>query len=232
MKRMTKNMTIGLTLTLLGAIVGCAGPATTTKPAAPPAGLSGKVMETMDAGGYTYIHLDQGTKQVWVAAPTMKVSVGQEVALFPGAEMLNFSSKALNRTFDSIIFSGGPMQAVPSASATPTAPAAKSGMPAGHPALPIAGHAAAAAPAAKLLYAGKIVETMNVGNYTYIQLEKGSQKSWAAVPHSDVTLGDEIELEPGTEMGNFTSKSLDRTFDNILFSTGIMPKKTGITPQK
>lgn len=70
--------------------------------------FAGKVVKTMDSGGYTYIHLQQkGGKKIWVAVPTTKVKVGKQVALLPGAEMRNFKSKTLNRTFDSIIFSEG-----------------------------------------------------------------------------------------------------------------------------
>jgi hypothetical protein len=75
-----------------------------------PAGhaLSGKVVETMNSGGYTYVCLENKGKKTWVAVPEMKVSIGQKIALQPGAEMTNFQSKTLNRTFDRIIFSGGP----------------------------------------------------------------------------------------------------------------------------
>lgn len=71
--------------------------------------LSGKVLETMDGGGYTYIYLKNGDDKVWVAAPVMKVTVGQELTLMPGFEMKNFTSKALNRKFDKVIFSAGPI---------------------------------------------------------------------------------------------------------------------------
>jgi hypothetical protein len=37
-----------------------------------------------------------------------KVTVGQEIALQPGYEMINFKSNTLNRTFDKIVFSTGP----------------------------------------------------------------------------------------------------------------------------
>jgi hypothetical protein len=70
--------------------------------------LSGKVVETMNSGGYTYVCLEKKGKKTWVAVPEMKVTVGQEIAFQPGAEMRNFPSKTLNRTFDRIIFSGGP----------------------------------------------------------------------------------------------------------------------------
>jgi hypothetical protein len=73
--------------------------------------LSGKVVETMNAGGYTYLLLKNGTEKNWIAIPLMKVSVGQKLTLIPGFEMRNFTSKGLNRTFDKIIFSAGPINA-------------------------------------------------------------------------------------------------------------------------
>ncbi len=69
--------------------------------------LVGTVAETMNSGGYTYILLQTKTKMFWVAISETKVSVGQEVVLAPGFEMIEFQSKSLNRTFDSIIFSEG-----------------------------------------------------------------------------------------------------------------------------
>lgn len=73
-----------------------------------PVELSGKVLETMDGGGYTYLLLQNGGEKVWVAIPLTKLSVGQQLSLVPGFEMKNFSSKGLNRKFDSVIFSAGP----------------------------------------------------------------------------------------------------------------------------
>jgi hypothetical protein len=70
--------------------------------------LSGKVVETMNAGGYTYVRLENNGKKTWIAVPQMKAAVGQQMAFQPGQEMTNFTSKSLNRTFDSIIFSNGP----------------------------------------------------------------------------------------------------------------------------
>jgi hypothetical protein len=69
--------------------------------------LAGKVQETMDGGGYTYVLLKNGAEKVWVAIPLMKVTVGQELDLIPGYELKNFNSKGLNRKFDKIIFSAG-----------------------------------------------------------------------------------------------------------------------------
>ena len=69
--------------------------------------LSGKVVETMNSGGYTYVSLEKNGKRTWVAMPETKVKVGQVLTCQPGMEMKAFKSKTLNRTFDSIIFSGG-----------------------------------------------------------------------------------------------------------------------------
>lgn len=81
--------------------------------------LSGKVAETMNSGGYTYVSIEKSGKKTWVAIPLTPVRVGQEIALQPGMEMKNFTSKTLNRTFESVIFSGGLMPATGSTSGNP-----------------------------------------------------------------------------------------------------------------
>lgn len=71
--------------------------------------LSGKVVETMNASGYTYVLLEKKGKKTWVAVTEMKVTVGKEMAFLPGSPMSQFTSKSLDRTFDMIYFSGGPV---------------------------------------------------------------------------------------------------------------------------
>lgn len=68
------------------------------------AGISGKVTETMDASGYTYVEIDTGTEKIWAAGPKTVVKVGDEVFVPEGSPINGFESKTLNRTFDSIIF--------------------------------------------------------------------------------------------------------------------------------
>ena len=72
-----------------------------------PAGLTGKVVETMDSGGYTYVQLENAGKKTWVAIPQTKITKGKTMTFSPGMEMKNFESKTLKRKFDTIIFSGG-----------------------------------------------------------------------------------------------------------------------------
>lgn len=69
--------------------------------------IKGKVIETMDAKGYTYVEIDDDQGPTWVAIPQQPVEKGQEVAVTQGMEMQNFESKTLNKTFDKIYFSAG-----------------------------------------------------------------------------------------------------------------------------
>ncbi len=71
-----------------------------------PSGDSGIVIETMDAGGYTYSNLKKDGMTDWVASPATSVKIGQEVSFTGCMPMVNFHSKALNRTFPTIKFCG------------------------------------------------------------------------------------------------------------------------------
>lgn len=81
------------------------GAAAEAKPAGKP-GFAGKVMETMDAGGYTYVQINTGKEKVWAAGPQVKVKVGDQVSFADGMLMQNHLSKTLNRTFERIYFVG------------------------------------------------------------------------------------------------------------------------------
>jgi len=68
---------------------------------------SGRVIETMDSAGYSYIQVEEQGKKVWLAAPITKISVGQNISWNSGAAMQKFSSRSLNRTFEEIFFISG-----------------------------------------------------------------------------------------------------------------------------
>ncbi len=109
---MKKTFSKGLLACLFISIVAFNGDVQASKtetpaPASTQQSHSGKVLETMDAGGYTYFKVDTGLSQPWVAIPQSQVKVGQEVTYQQGMVMKNFASKSLNRTFDSIVFSSG-----------------------------------------------------------------------------------------------------------------------------
>jgi hypothetical protein len=65
---------------------------------------SGKVLETMNAGGYTYVHVDAADGKVWAAGPETTVEVGDVVSFAAGMEMAGFRSETLDRTFETIYF--------------------------------------------------------------------------------------------------------------------------------
>lgn len=73
-------------------------------PAENVAGISGKVIETMDASGYTYAQVDTGSEKVWVAGPKTALKVGDEVSMPKGSPIQNFKSKTLDREFEQIFF--------------------------------------------------------------------------------------------------------------------------------
>jgi len=70
--------------------------------------LSGKVVETITSGGYTYVNIGKDGKEMWLAVPQVKISVGDDLSFPRGMTMTNFTSKTLNRTFETIIFTGKP----------------------------------------------------------------------------------------------------------------------------
>ena len=91
------------------------------QPPASPGAFKGKVLETKDASGYTYVRLDDGSKDgIWAAMPKTNLKVGEEITLKDGAVMDNFTSKTLNKTFDKIIFSSGVLRGNETASGTGT----------------------------------------------------------------------------------------------------------------
>ena len=94
--------------------------AASAMPPAPTTGtaLSGTVLEAKDGGGYTYLRLRTKNGEVWAAVPAAQVKTGTEVSIANPQTMSGFQSKALNRTFDTIIFgtlagAGAQAQAAP-----------------------------------------------------------------------------------------------------------------------
>lgn len=67
------------------------------------------------------------------------------------------------------------------------------------------------------MWEGTVIETMNSGGYSYVFIDTGSEKIWAAGPQSEVAVGQVIVMDKGMEMTQFHAKSLDRTFESIYF---------------
>ncbi len=106
--------TAGLLAALLLTQIGCTesapepvadNPALTSP--VPDGMLRGTVLETLNAGGYTYVFIETDQDQRWVAVPKTAVLVDDVVLTQQGMAMTNFESKTLNRTFEVVYFSGG-----------------------------------------------------------------------------------------------------------------------------
>jgi len=69
---------------------------------------------------------------------------------------------------------------------------------------------------------GKVLKTMNSGGYTYLNVDTGRERLWVAIPETSVKTGETVSLVYNMEMRNFTSRTLKRQFDRIIFSTGII----------
>jgi hypothetical protein len=113
--------------------------------------LTGTVLETMNAAGYTYMKLKTADGETWAAVNESKVEKGATVTIASPMPMDGFESKTLNRKFDHIVF--GTLAGAPGEAAAPAAmggatssamPAGTGGAPPAVPASVAAQHAAAA----------------------------------------------------------------------------------------
>lgn len=89
-----------------------------------PATHTGVVLETAGGGGYTYLKINEKGNEFWIAGPETAVSKGAKVSFSEQVWMSNFTSKALNRTFDKILFVSG-VEVASSASSKSKATASK-----------------------------------------------------------------------------------------------------------
>ncbi|MFQ5643392.1 MAG: hypothetical protein ACE5FQ_06810 [Thiogranum sp.] len=66
--------------------------------------LYGSVVETFDAGDFTYLQLDSGKEKFWAAGPLTRLAPGTMVAISTRMPMENYHSKKLDRDFELIYF--------------------------------------------------------------------------------------------------------------------------------
>lgn len=79
---------------------------------------------------------------------------------------------------------------------------------------------------------GAVVTTMNSGLYTYLEVETKSGRYWTAAPKMDLTVGDQVDVSPGSEMKDFFSPTLNRKFDSIIFTSAVKVIGKGVPPAK
>nr|WP_169260888.1 hypothetical protein [Aromatoleum diolicum] len=178
---------------------------------------SGKVIELLQGGGYTYAEVETGNgEKVWLAGGQIDIKVGDAVQWGDAAVMTNFASKSLGRSFDRILFvnAWGPV----GAAITGVAPhgTAPMGQQAPMP-TPQAAQPAQTAPA----NVGEVKSVISGGGYTYLEVLKGDKTVWVAAPETAAKAGDTVSWSDGMVMTNFTSSSLNRKFDEIIFASAV-----------
>lgn len=66
---------------------------------------------------------------------------------------------------------------------------------------------------------GIVVSSLDAAGYTYMELSNGGKKFWIAAPTTKVSNGEHIRFVESMRMHNFTSKTLNRTFSELIFVT-------------
>ncbi len=201
---------------ILSACSGKDGPARTAAAAPTPVTLapapnSGQILQLMQAAGYTYAEVKTGAGQtVWMAGGPLQLKVGDRVQWGDFAVMRNFSSKALGRTFEEILFVN--VWGAPGGVAAQVAPhgtqTAKAGQDPSAPSL-----------ATSQTGQGRVKNVALAGGYTYLEVvpKRSSSSLWLAAPQASVQVGENIAWNGGAVMQNFAAKALGRTFDQIIF---------------
>jgi len=64
---------------------------------------------------------------------------------------------------------------------------------------------------------GTIAERIDAGEYSYLRLTTPTGDRWAAVPKTELDKGTKVTIVGATLMKGFSSKTLDRKFDEIYF---------------
>jgi hypothetical protein len=77
--------------------------------------VTGEVLEIKNVESYTYLRLKTPTGETWAAVATAPVKKGAKVTIENATVMNNFQSKALNKTFPSVVF--GTLAAAPGSTA-------------------------------------------------------------------------------------------------------------------
>ena len=62
------------------------------------------VQEVIQASGYTYLKVKENDSDLWVAITKREIKVGETFSFADGLAMKNFTSKELQRTFETIYF--------------------------------------------------------------------------------------------------------------------------------
>ncbi len=208
---------LALTLITLALAIGSVS-------AAESSGLfTGELLETLPGGGYIYLRVSDGEREVWAAVPSFKGAVGDRISFSTAMPMNNFESKSLDRTFDLVYFiskvegaSGEPAE--PTSHAKPKA-APPTAAPAGPPLSPPDGGYSIAELYAKrqdlsgktVLLRGRVTKfNSGILGSNWLHIEDGSGSG--AKGDNDLTITTQGVAGPGDVIEVMGTLSLDKDF--------------------
>ena len=74
-------------------------------------------------------------------------------------------------------------------------------------------------------YEGEVVAVEQAGAYTYLEIKEKTEKTfWVAVSSADVKIGDYVRFQMELVTKNFKSKTLGRTFAEVMFASGLQQR--------
>ncbi len=92
--------------------------------------------------------------------------------------------------------------------------------PAGHPSPQVAAEMLAPAKVgnpSELPNQGRVLDVLQAGEYTYLEVSNGKNSRWLAAPQTTLQKGNVVRYEEGSTMSSFHSKLLQRSFSNLMF---------------
>lgn len=187
-------------------LVSCSGDGTATNDETVVAdaeltGNRGQILSVIQVQGYTYIEVRNSGRSIWLASNPVEVSEGDVISWGQSAVMRNFKSQALDRTFDEVIFVSSIYPGT-------------DGAPPPSPQVAVNRNA------------GTVLSAENAAGYTYVEVQTDAGDSvWIAAPLTPLVQGDQIVWQGASLMRGFTSKTLARTFPEILFVSAVQVKK-------
>jgi hypothetical protein len=102
--------------------------------------------------------------------------------------------------------------------------AALAALPAGHPKVDhrTVTPAANGVSDSEMTQQGKVLGVLDTKGFTYIEVKQDARTLWVAVPTTAVKVGDTVRFENGPVMASYESKSLKRTFSNVMFVSRVI----------
>lgn len=74
------------------------------------------------------------------------------------------------------------------------------------------------------MMSGVVVETIDASSYTYVSINTMKGMVWAVAPTVALKKGDSVSFDAGMPMENYNSKTLNRTFPIVYFTSGFAGK--------